>query len=243
VLTPARIALVQESILRGDLALEEFELRRAYTLESSEKTTVVPVLLHPRTNSFFMFAGTGYLPNEINAPNANEWIIAIYSPGKTHPIERESSNSFDYHMGYFREWRDRVASHRRLPDVWAAASTEVLTPVVTPDNEPFTDDECEAITAAVYRIEDRLGELAGATSEMRAQLQAEANHISGQLKRLGKRDWARMFWGALFSQAFTAGLNALGVQQLFIYARDQLAGALSEMATHITGAFTNLPAP
>jgi hypothetical protein len=166
-------------------------------------------LLHPPTESGFIV----WHPERLDMYNANVVVGGAEQLGCT-------SVGWAELMDRLGIWADEVKYEMDTADPWAELRRvpQLLAASQTPDasNAPFTPDEQSEICRRLDEIKKLVRERFELTGEQLAVIDQRLDEAEEASKRLGRKDWVMMFYGAVMSTFMTDAVPANVIQTVLI---------------------------
>jgi hypothetical protein len=158
----------------------------------------VDTLMHEPTG--YMFAFDVNL-NKRHSPA----LYANMDPGRDGPPELINAGGWEETMRLVRIWVERIKKIHEEPDLWAifAEGSEGLALPLPTDsfqdyNTPFTSEEVTQIDVGLDEVLALALSQGDLLREQVEELTAVVAELKEDARRLGRRDWHKLFLGALF---------------------------------------------
>lgn len=123
-------------------------------------------------------------------------------------------------MARLGRWVDEVRYEMDTPDLWTELRRvpQVLAVSQTPDasNAPFTPNEQSEISRSLDEIKKLVRERFELTGEQLAVIDQRLDDAEEASKRLGRKDWAMMFYGGVVSTFMTDAVPPNVIQIVLI---------------------------
>jgi hypothetical protein len=107
---------------------------------------------------------------------------------------------------YVTETTDLWAELKRVPEILAAAQAAEVS------NQPFTADEQTEISRRLGEIKQLVREKFELTDDQLSAMDHTLDEVEGASKRLGRKDWLLMFYGAMMSVFLTDAVPPTVIQ-------------------------------
>jgi hypothetical protein len=166
-------------------------------------------LLHPPTKSIF----TVWHPERLDLYSANVVVGDAEQVGCT-------SVGWPELMRRLARWADEVRYEVDTADLWAELKRvpQLLAASQTPDasNAPFTPNEQSEVSRRLDEIKTLVRERFELTGEQLAVIDQRLDEAEEASKRLGRKDWVMMFYGAVMSTFMTDAVPTNVIQTVLI---------------------------
>jgi hypothetical protein len=129
---------------------------------------------------------------------------------------RSTSDSWDQLMDRLSTWADEVRDETIGRDLWAGLRqvprVVAASQAADASNAPFTRDEQSEISRKLDEIKKLVRERFELTDEQLATIDQRLDHAEEASRRLGRKDWIIMFYGAVMSMFITDAVPATVIQ-------------------------------
>ena len=198
------------------LNLTEFQWRT----ESNDRKTLISVLHHLPTGSYFRF-------DESSGTLWSRW-------WPEHDLGEHygSARKFSDQLAQAHRWLRMVKADHESVDLWAVAGAQRdLLAIQDEDatHEPFTPAEQKLVEERVREIGRNLIETANLTEEASARVERQVDYLVEASKRTPRVDWKNIFVGVLVGWVIEAGLTSPQANSFMQFAWKQLADVVKHL--------------
>jgi len=126
--------------------------------------------------------------------------------------------TWDQVLSHIVQWAEEVAYVTETPDFWDGVPLPQVPDIMAAtdpfvgSNAPFTPDEQEEIARRLDEVGQLVLDQFDLTSEELVAISRRLDHAEEASKRLGRKDWLMLFYGAMVSTAMTDGVPPSVIQ-------------------------------
>ncbi|HUV03724.1 MAG TPA: hypothetical protein VMX94_01300 [Armatimonadota bacterium] len=209
---------VLELIRQLDLDPSEFLWRECDSRKSAN--LVISKLIHRPTRFYY----------EFDFHKDQHW--ARHSPAKDSAVDYHYPGSWSCQRQCFVTWLQCVKRETQAPDLWTTISEQkalVEAASAKVPNTPFSTGEQVYIATQLQEVKAYLLAYVEDSTCHQAFVEEQLDYVLENAKRQGRRDWAFMVIGILFSIAIQIGLPPDKARELFALATESLKHLLGNL--------------
>jgi len=162
--------------------------------------------------------------------------VCSYSPGSNIIYERSNLCYWDVVVIYFEGWLNFVMNEISQPDLWAEIEKIKefgdIEYEIESTMEQFTYQEVKQIETGIEEIRRYLLNEVNNDDEDSKIINEKLDYLIESSERMGKKDWANIFYGAMVSLSISLALDPGQGQAMFQLFKNVVSGIIKLISAH-----------